>query len=500
MSNENANVVVREREMIDQSGMKIKRFNPQYLLAAINPRSLAELEYEVLLPQITEEHGVIHTPLHVWKINADSPLWETLPLRDTMTGGRIAPPEIGERDKYRILIQGHRRERCAKEVAAHPDRYSKVICDNLATVPCIEYDNISENRARSLALDEEGKRNLKSWEIVQLVIDKFYRDERYQEISLEYPQMLYRTLLKNGDDKYEAVARIHDGVERNALIVKDLRNKLDTWIRSAYLAGPAMCEQLVLYFRYKINQRPDMGDKCRLLLDLKYENMRDAVRKVYNSSKDNGFVPVSQIEFTKDEPPAGENVLKQRVDDGWFVIVGGNQELRESIMKLMREFRNPEEKVKPAAVPSKTERDDVKLASRSGPGKAYSLYFCGEGGEIDGRTRSEWDTWALGYQEREPRILAIKPELVPEIAAIADAVVNERNLEKLEAAFRGASLKIKLVDKVEADAKAAIAEAQKEVAVLKEQMAALRLQVEAAGKVEQLVDNGGTKSPAKSKK
>jgi hypothetical protein len=427
--------------------LKPKRIEiePKYCVAAINPRDLSDLQGITLMPDIVATHGHITTPIVVWRpIDADGnfdqnhPIWDS--VHDTLTNEPLTIPKE-ERSKYRILVCGHRREWCASTVLANPSVYSAEMVKNLSKLPANEI-SCSQEAAEKVALDFETSEPLHSWNTVKLVLGLMAKDVQYQDIALRMPRLLFTALLTNGAAKYNKLVReASNGAERVREIKSALRNRLDTHITSCHLFGPAMAKQLVLHFRYAENQLADVGDKDSLVMNLKYENVRE-LRQLYNKIKDDGsmWTPITRVAIEETAPKEDPEVSFRPTPGGkdskfagkFFVVEGGNADFREAVLKLMLVYQKPEaaeEKVKP---PTATERQAILTSTNSGIGKAFGQYFNASATEETPgkflkvpRSRVQWEEWAVWSESIQAKMLEMVETSEPIVKELLISLTNQ---------------------------------------------------------------------------
>jgi hypothetical protein len=143
-------------------------WDPKFLLSAINPRDLDDLEPEDLMPDIVRTDGQITNPIMVWKVESEHPIWDK--VRNTLTNEPVEIP-VKEREKYRILIRGHRRCYCVQDILRpENENMSELLRKNAAKVPIREVA-CSEEQARELAMDFEESRGLHPWNVLKLVFE-----------------------------------------------------------------------------------------------------------------------------------------------------------------------------------------------------------------------------------------------------------------------------------------------------------------------------------------
>ncbi|MEA1998463.1 MAG: hypothetical protein U9N61_03950, partial [Euryarchaeota archaeon] len=303
----------------------------------------------------------------------------------------------------------------ARHIKASRQKFPADIVDNVQSVPAIVLSGITLDRAEDLAMDDEAKKTLKKWETVRVVIRRYHKDHRYQDIAIDIPQLLYKALRGNGDALYTEVSQMDDGAERNKKYVSDLRNGLDTWIRTCFHIGPAMETQLLYHFKKREDRRPLLEDQ-RLLLDCKRQYVTE-LQKVYNNSKDGSWTPVTRIEIDNTGEP---------------YVEGGNKEVQGWLIKKMREFRNPELREKGPQMPNKTDRDNVRTSARSEVHKLAAAFFCG----LPSEGRQEADDKAYFREQRETKRVSIRPTMSNLVQALIDAETSEQDMAKLEAAYK----------------------------------------------------------------
>lgn len=393
---------------IDKKQQKIVHVDPDCCLSAINPRSLEELEWESLVPKVLSERGMFTNPLLLWKLGVDAPEW------DTIGDGKFATMPHEERERSFITIQGHRRGEVARHIKASRQKYPADIVDNVQTVPAQVLSGITLDRAEDLAMDDEAKKTLKRWETVRVVLRRYHKDHRYQDIAADIPQLLYRALRGNGDALYTEVSLMDDGLERNAKYVSDLRNGLDTWIRTVFHIGPALETQLLYHFKKKEDRRPLLEGQ-RLLLDCKRQHITE-LQKVYNNSRDDSWKPVTRIDVDETGEP---------------IVEGGNEAVREWLVTKMREFRVPELKKRGPIMPNKTDRENAKSSARSEAHRLAAAFFCG----LPSEGRQEADDKAYFREQRESTRTDLRPIMSEPVQALIDAENVERDMAKVQVAY-----------------------------------------------------------------
>ena len=435
-TNENVETV---KVAIDSKQQKTVRIDPERCLAVINPRSLEELEWQSILKPIVDERGVIIDNLLVWQPDPDDEVWEKLGFKEM---------SIEDRKLHFILVRGHRRARGACHIKTSPTKYAADIVANVQTVPATILRGITLDRAEELALDDEAKKTLKKWEAVKVVLKRLRKDHSYQEIATSMPQLLYRAFRSNGESLFSEVSRLDNGAERNKKIIADLRNGLDTWVRTAYHIGPAFEEQLLFHFKTREDKRPLLEGQ-RLLLDCKRQNVT-ALQKVYNTSRNDSWTPVTNIDWPEDsmEP----------------VIEGGNEEVRAWIKQKMKEYRDPEVKPDEPKMPNKSDRDSVRTTNRSAAAKLAAAFFCG----LPSEGRIEADELSYFREEREKVRDVIFNDMHSAIQAVLTAEKGERDMNKLQGTWNELSDRMKELEAFGSETTVKFNLVEKELAELKE--------------------------------
>ena len=419
-------------------------WDPRFLVAAINPRDLSDLQGQGLMPAIEKTSGVITKAVVIWKpidaegeFDPDHPIWDR--CFHPVTNEKVVIPRE-ERHKYRIIDQGHRRIWCAVTALDNPEKYSAEMLRNLAKVPALEIA-CSQEEAEEIALDFEDSEPLHSWNTVKLVLDYLRRDYRYQDIAVKMPRLLFGALLQKGEAKYNKVVReAKSGSDRISTLVKMLRNRLDTHIVSCHILGPAMADQLILHWRYNENGLEDAGDQDRLVINLKYTNVQQ-MRQAYNEIvKDGGeWTPITRIEIVPEKPAKADDrdfaATPSGIDKSgqWFVVEGGNADFRQRLLRAMHVYQKPEDDVteedKP---PTKPERKPVIAATHSGYGKALCGFFDRSSkDEVSGkflrsdRTRAQWEEWALFSESTQARLLELAEGSEPLVKELIVAMTSQ---------------------------------------------------------------------------
>jgi hypothetical protein len=393
----------------DKRQHKIVHVDPLHCLTAINPRSEEELEWESLLPRIIAERGVILDPIMIWALEPSDPLWATL------GNGKFADMSEADRKGKYILIRGHRRCTSICHVKNNRDKFPADILDNAQTVPAIILKGITLERAEELALDEEAKKSLRSWECVKVILGMYRKDYKPNDVAMAIPQMIYRALnVKGGEGAYTEASKVFDGNERNKRFASELRNNLDTWLLSCALFGPAAETQLLLWFKKHKDRRPLLEGE-RLLVDFKYVEV-GKLRKIYNNTRDNGWTPITRIDVD---------------DTGEPIVEGGNDEFVTALKKNIRELRDPSQKASVARMPNKNDRDNVKSNGRSTAHKLASAFFCG----LPSENRQQEDDLAYFREVRETIRTEKREKMCPALQALIDVENTERDLAKIEGAW-----------------------------------------------------------------
>lgn len=415
----------------------------EFLLAAINPRELDDLEPEELMPAIQKTNGVITNALLVWVVPDDHPIWNS--VRNVLTNEPVDVPKE-ERHKYRIIIRGHRRGHCIATIATNPHIYSADMVKNAAKVPVREI-SCSQEDAEELAMDFEEIRNLHSWNTLKIVFKEYAKDLTYQEVALKYPQMLYSAFLGNGQAKYDKMIRDPknvDGTERQRQIKMDLRNVLDNHFYSLHLFGQdAMVEQGLLYFRYFVNGLLDKSEgkkeSERLVLDLKYGNV-SALRRLYTEIRKKGdlWTPITKVAIVDAKPEDGPDInyrsapgVVDAMKGRFLVVEGGTEEFREALLLNMATKIDPGVTDKPAKPPTQKEREAIIGATGSGLGKALCKYFDKSNKEeVEGkflttpRTRAQWEEWAISAEAVQAALLGLEAQSEPLVKELIKALTS----------------------------------------------------------------------------
>jgi hypothetical protein len=393
---------------IDLSKFQTIRMSPEDLVPAVNPRKV--LNHGTLLPAIVAEKGQVLEPIIAWRPSDNDPILKRVKLDK----GQAIP------------LRGHRRRQCCIEIRSNPDRYPHEIYENAATVPVIVIEGITEEKARNLALDDQDKEPLMTFEVFLEVFRRFEADHSYQKVAAEMTHGLYRALLRQaGEAKYKQMLAIDDGKDRIKKAQSDLRNGLDQWLFSAHILG--LKDQVIAWTK-KNRDGVKLGEDERLLFDAKPQNLTK-LRSVYTNSKDEGWEPIRKLDID---------------EHGYPVIEGGNAKVREELSKMMDVFRNPEnaETEKPT-LPKGTERDNVKASARSDVGKLFAQFFCGE----DSEGRAAADDRAY-YMEAKAKALAeIYNTLHESLREVASVQLDELDINKYKAAWVALSEVLKASDK-----------------------------------------------------
>jgi len=417
MKNENENEkdeneieieVVEKRQL--ESVTKVKKLQyvkVENIVAAVNPRSIEELEFLLLLPDIVEENGIVTKPCLGWDLPAESPLWDEFikngELRDIYTHQAIRPT-LEERKHLIICLQGHRRTNCLRHIRENEGDFSPEVFKNAETIPMIVHKELTRQRAEDLALDDKGSRHLFKWEVVKLFLNKLRKGQTHAAIALEMPQMLFTAFRNNGESDYShLVNKFHNESVRNDKIVSALRNYTDVWIKSCFDFGPAFDRQLQLFVRFEMDKRPktDLSEDGKtqllkpefleLLLDLKLETVRKIYKPRYVELRKEAkeakvrfdWTPITKIAKIKsDEPDSidGQSYCPAVDANGvvipneWFIVVGGNFDFRKLVLEQMVDYaakNKPDTSPKP---PSTKQRENVNNNSLSDVGKSYSQY------------------------------------------------------------------------------------------------------------------------------
>ena len=383
---------------IDLSQFPAVRMAPETLVPAVNPRKV--LNHMTLLPAIVAEKGQVIEPIIAWKPSENDPILKRVKL----DGGQVIP------------LRGHRRLACVSEIRANPDKYPHEVYENAGTVPVIVIEGITEEKARNLALDDQDKEPLMTFEVFLEVFRRFQADHSYQKVALDMTHGLYRALLRQaGEAKYKEMLKIEDGKDRIKKAQSDLRNGLDQWLCSAHILG--LSGQVIAWTKKRRDGVPlneEAGE--RLLFEAKPQALTK-LRSTYTNSKDKGWEPIRKLDFAEDGTP---------------IIEGGNEDVRKELGAMMEAFRNPEsvEKEK-ATLPKATERENVKAGARSDVGKLFAQFFCGE----DSEGRAEADDWAYFAETKEKALREIVGTLTNPVKALATAQLDERNVDQYKAAW-----------------------------------------------------------------
>jgi hypothetical protein len=404
----------------DKRMHKIVQVDPLHCLTAINPRSEEELEWESLLPRIIAERGVILDPIMIWALEPSDPLWETL------GNGKFAKmSEDDKKGKY-ILIRGHRRCTSIVHVKNNRDKFPADILDNAQTVPAIILKGITLERAEELALDEEAKKSLRSWECVKVIFGMYRKDYKPNDVAMAIPQMIYRALnVKGGEGAYTEASKVFDGNERNKRFCSELRNNLDTWLLSCALFGPAAETQLLLWFKKHKDRRPLLEGE-RLLVDFKYVEV-GKLRKIYNNTRDNGWTPITRIDVDDTGEPIVEGGDSFKDEKG--IVIEGS--FNAALKKNIRELRDPSQKASVARMPNKNDRDNVRSNGRSTAHKLAAAFFCG----LPSENRQQEDDRAYFREVRETIRTEKREKMCPVLQALIDVENSERDLAKIEEAW-----------------------------------------------------------------
>ncbi|GAF67716.1 unnamed protein product [marine sediment metagenome] len=299
---------------------------------------------------------------------------------------------------------------CVKKIRANPQQFDAETFANAQIVPAVIIEGVSLRRARDLVLDESGRANFLRFEVVQETVRRFYDGFTYQVVAKLMAHMLYRALLSNGEAKYHAVQRIMDGKERQNKQVKDLRNHLDQHLFTAFLLGNAVFEQVVLYFKYKVDKIEAGENDPQLLFDAKLGVLKE-LRALYTSNSDD-FGPITEIGWA---------------ENGAYVI-GGNDAVNARLIAEMEGFRNgtsvgDEDKV---TLPTKKERESLSGMLRSDACKSLADYF--NGMPDDQRIRLDEVTY---FSEQRDKVLSeLLPTMHPATQEVINAVKSERNMER----------------------------------------------------------------------
>jgi len=419
-------------------------FHPDFLVPAINPRDLSDLQGETLYPAIEATGGKITTALVVWKpvndqgeFDPDHPIWTSGNIHDTLTGKVLVIPH-GERHKYRILVQGHRRHWCARKALSQPDVCPAEMIKNLTKLPCNEI-TCTQEVAERLALDFETSEPMHNWNVIKLIFGFMMKDIKYTEIALLMPRMLFRALLNDGEAKYNKLLReAKSGRDRVAAIKSALKNRLDQHTYSCYLFGPAMQKQLLLYWRYVKNELQDIGDRYLLVMDMKYELVQK-LRTLYNEEvKVHGWAPITRVEIVDAKPNDSQNVSYAQtpgntsVQGRWFVIEGGSENFRQAMLKNMLVYAKPEAAEEEKKPPTQQERKAIINSTASGIGKAFSKFYDESfteetsGKYLDApRLRVQWEEWALFSESTQKAMLDFADQCDPLVKELLVAATSQ---------------------------------------------------------------------------
>ena len=369
----------------------------------INPRKT--METATLMNEIIKD-GEIRVPLVVWDLLAsveagvlDDNVWERLSL---------------SKDVRFVAVCGHRRLTCAKHIAGNPDKFSAVL---VASVKALAANVVvcSEVEAREMANDDGGKAFLCKGDTVAEIFRMFAKDYSWQTVAERFTQYAYLALLSNGDAKHKKACEILDGSERRKKILADLKNVLDQHLKSAHLLGPAIVDQVVEWFHQKRD-----GHKARLVLlaDWKLDTLR-ALREVYTKAvkDEEQFTPITKLEYA----------------DGNVTIEGGSVSINAALEKIVKTFINPEiggDDRKPE-LPKATDRDAVKMASRSKVGKLTAAFYCGGASE----ERAAADEAAYYMESRANALMGIEPKSNA-MRGMLMQVLTGRNMEDIVAVVK----------------------------------------------------------------
>ena len=387
-------------ESLDLSKFPTKRVKFDKLVAVINPRTIEELDLDLLLPDIVEEKGQIVEPIIAWE--PDDAFRKRFP--DIFING----------DEF-VTIRGHRRHGCVCRIRAHKEMFTADVYENAGTVPVIIIKGITEERARNLTMDDKSKKGLCKFEVVMDVFRRFEADHNYQKVCRELTPLLYRRLLIRGEGKYKDTLNMDDGKERVKQQQTDLRNVVDQWLQSAHILGPAMKHQVVLWTKVRQDGRK-LKNGDRLLFEAKPAFLTK-LRSEYVHSKDSGWQPITAITFPEDEP---------------ISIEGGNTAVNTLLSQAMTDFRFPENATKDKpALPKATERDNVKDSSQSEVGKATAAFYCG----LPSEQRAVVDAAAARREWKEAILREMLPTLNGSVKVIVDAIVNEKDKVRFKEVF-----------------------------------------------------------------
>lgn len=452
-------------ENLEGLGSNILRFeskrltiDPYNLYAAVNPRDLSDLQGMEIVPEIVATGGKLIEPPIVWlptdsegNPDYENPIWDKLYHPHD---NKPVALSIEERKKARILAQGHRRTFGVIEIASNTAKYAdsdvaqKELKENTKRIDVVEV-KCSEAEIRNIAMDFEKRANLHSWNTVKIVLDLLRKGLTYQAIALQMPKSLFVAFIKgNGEAMYNKLLKTagNDGSKRVKMIKSKLKNPLDTHVQSGHIFSPipdengdsvGMAEQLLLWFRYKENGLEDKSGRVdKLVLDMKYENVRN-LRTVYTKThQEEGWSPVSRVEIVSGKPKESPEVSfkpsPNEITSGEYLVVeGGNATFRQAVLALMVLYIRPEEgeKEKP---PSKNERQAIKEKSEAGLSTALCAYHENKsiaaypGKFLDtSMNRAQWENWALIQEAVQARLIGLENELQShDVKELVRALVN----------------------------------------------------------------------------
>jgi hypothetical protein len=412
--------------------------DPFNCVAAINPRDLSELEWETLMPDVVKTEGIISQPILLWKVSPDHEIWTSGLIKDPYTNTPITVP-LEEREKTYILIRGHRRHMCLCVIRNNDRDYSKAVYDNAAKVKALVFEG-PQREAETLALDFEEIRGLHKWEVTRIVVKRLSEDYTSEEICNAMPQLLFGALIDNGAVEYDSIVREagHDGRKRQTDLDKKLKNHVHNGVTKIFQMGyPAMTDQLVNYFRFFKDKRPEGKEgsetarlKKSVVLDLRMTNIQKMVIAFNQAQKDQNWTPIEKVAIVEEKPKEDAYTsFTECGTTGYYVVVGGTEAFRAFLLQNMKHKNEPETAavVKP---PNKTDRAGVQSGSMSAVGKATAKYL-NEGDKTpqegkwlkEPRMRVEWDQWAAFSESVQASLLTLT-DLDPMVKEVVDALTK----------------------------------------------------------------------------
>jgi len=377
--------------IIDDSGVDMGTYDASRLhdrvlhpwkrfVAAVQPRSLDELEPEPLMESIVNANGVIETPGIAWQLIKDDDYWRTLEFEDPYTGARIyTESQIPLKDcekvdgdifdepgteihlykgcrvipkaqygEWLVAVRGHRRIHCGNNAIRNPSRFSSTVVDNLKKgFPVGIVTNPSSLEViHQLARDHETTKSLKKWEISRLIIKTLREGELTPtELVRKIPDLCYQFCYgaDDGPTKYAQLCRkVADAKARGDQIVKDTQNQIGNRICVADRLGRPVGDYMIDQIRYVENNRPG-GENFQHFIDLKQQTMAQKFLPLLtNLKKENeDYYPITRMEWL-DAPVKGKtlDVRPIKISTGvvkYLVLEGGHPKVNDLIAQLVEE-------------------------------------------------------------------------------------------------------------------------------------------------------------------